>query len=150
MSEVRMLKLLPEQIAEHWDEIWPAVEFTLPPIAPQESPDRMNRILSAFLSGELELLTFSRVGENAGLMFIVAVCLQRTFESDVITLLVYSLYAYQRASQEEWKEGWDLLISYGKSVGAVAIAGYTDEAHLRAYFRRLGDWENWVYVKKFI
>lgn len=151
MSEIRLLKLLPEQIAEHWDELSQAVQLSLPPIADAESPDRINRILQAFLSGELELHTFSRVNsDNNGLLVLISTSFQRTFDSDHLTMLIYSIFAYQRGTPEEWKAGWNLLEAYAKTKGVRLITGYTTQPGLRAYFRKMGGDDNWILLRKFI
>ena len=118
-----LTKLLPDQIAKLWDIIRYAIEQSLPPIV-GEHPDKMNRLLSSMLSGKVEVWA-SYTKEERKFEGIVVTQLLYDDASNTKNLLIYCLYGYVDVNTDSWKEGWEALNKYAKSLGCHSIMAYS-------------------------
>jgi len=123
-----LTRLLPDQIAKFWPIIKYAVEESLPPIV-GEHPDKMNRMLSAMLSGKLEVWASYKKPNNK---FEAIVVTQFLYDeaSNTRNFLLYCLYGYEQIDSASWTEGWIALAKYAKAKGCHSIMAYTANAHL--------------------
>ena len=135
-----LLRLLPDQVTEHWDEIKGAIEASLPPVV-GESEDKMNNILSAILIGGMDCWLSYRKNEKGnevnGLLVTTIVV---DNPSGTRSLLLYVLFSPEgvELGDDGWAEGFEALSKYGKSVGCNRITGYTDVDHVVEMAERLG------------
>jgi len=120
--------LLPDQISRFWPIIKYAVEESLPPIV-GEHPDKMNRILSAMLSGSLEVWASYKKESNKFEAILVTQFLYDD-ASDTKNLLLYCLYGYDSINPDSWTEGFESLFKYAKSKGCHSIMAYSANRHL--------------------
>jgi len=118
-----LTKLLPDQISKFWPIIKYAVEESLPPTV-GEHPDKMNRILSAALSGKLEVWASYEHPTNR---FEAIVVTQFLYDdaSNMKNLLLYCVYGYAKISESSWLEAWESMSKYAKAEGCKKIVCYT-------------------------
>jgi hypothetical protein len=141
MSELRMLELLPDQVASHWEELRPSIERALPPTA-SDDPSRMANILASILSGALTVHTFGFV-EGTGLKIVVVMTTSLVNHVDSLNpdLLIYSLSSVvdpRVLSMEDWKEGFELLKLYARSKGCRHIIAYSNDRGIIGLQKTLG------------
>jgi len=125
-----LTRLLPDQIANFWDIIKYAVEQSLPPIV-GESPDKMDRILSACLSGKIQVWASYR-REEEGTVF-EGICLTKIIYDDASNtknLLLYCIYGYESTLEEAWMHAFRAVSKYAKKHGCNDIVGYTNVDYL--------------------
>jgi len=116
-------KLTSEQIAKFWPVIKYAVEESVPPIVGGH-PDRMNRMLSAALSGVLEVwVSYQRPDNKFEAIYITQFLYDDA--SNTKNLLLYSLYGYAPIDRQSWIDGGKTMIKYAKENGCNAIIAYT-------------------------
>ena len=116
--------LLPEQVADFWDIIKYALEESLPPIA-GESPDKMNRVLSAALSGSLDVWASYTKEEVNKFEGIVTTQFLYDDASNAKNLLIYSIYGYEKINRSSWFQGLDTLVKYAKGNNCNQIIAYS-------------------------
>ena len=137
--------MLPEQISAFWDVVKYGIEQSLPPVA-GDHPDRMNRILSALLSGKLVCWAAYEKGEKEnrfeGLMITDIVY---DGGSDTKSLLIYSLFGYDTISSKTWQEGIQVLVKYAISKKCSKITAYTNIPHMVKMANQLGGEASWTF-----
>lgn len=133
-----LTRLLPEQISEFWDVIKFAAEQSLPPIA-GEHPDKMNRVLSALLSGKAQCWASYVKGEEVNKFegFLITKIIYDEV-SDTKNLLLYCLYGYTEVEQNTWIVGLVKVAKYARAKGCNAIVGYSNVKHLIEIANDLG------------
>ena len=118
-----LTKLLPDQISTFWPVIKYAVEQSLPPTV-GEHPDKMNRMLSAMLRGDLEVWASYQQPERK---FEAIVVTQILYDdaSNMKNLLLYCVYGYIKISDSSWIEAWEAMNKYAASLGCKKIVCYS-------------------------
>ena len=130
-----LLKLEPDHVAEHWDEIKPAIESSLPPAA---SPN-MNEVLASILVGRLKCWASYEKTENGSVIEgIMTTAVIEDFISGTLSLLIYSFYSYRKLRARAWLEGHEALSKYARSLGCEWIIGYSDVNYLADMAKKLG------------
>ena len=131
-------RLLPDQVSKFWDVISYAIEQSLPPTT-GEHPDKLNRILSAALSGKLEVwASYTRQGDTTKLEGIVVTKILYDDASDTRNLLIYCIYGYTAVDKNSWAEGLKAITLYAKSKGCSQIVAYSDLPHVVELVKALG------------
>lgn len=141
-----LTKLLPDQVSKFWDIIKYAVEQSLPPIV-GESPDKMRNILSACLSGEIDVWA-SYKKEDDKTFFEGIVLTETLYDKPSATknLLVYCLYGYNEVDKFSWTDGLKLLLKYAKSRGYNQIVGYTDVQSIIKFVEKAGGEAKYTFI----
>lgn len=120
-----LTQLTPEQVSKFWSIIKYAVEQSLPPIV-GEHPDKMNRLLSAILSGRLEVwASYTRSEEAVKFEAILVTQILYDDASNTKNLLLYCVYGYTVITSSSWLEGFKAVSKYAKSLGCSKIIAYT-------------------------
>jgi hypothetical protein len=139
MSQIRMLKLLPHDVASRWEMISPAIEVSLPPTT-EPSIERMSKVLESILSGKLDVFVFFKsVNGVADIYAVVTTTFVDQLDRDSTDMLIYSIYGDRKGfSMSDWVKGLEYLKDYAKSKGAVHITGYTNENGLINFVKGVG------------
>jgi len=138
MTKPLLTKLLPEQISTFWDIIKYAIENTLPPIV-GEHPDKLNRILSAALSGKVSVWAVHTKHEEGNKFEAIALTNILYDEvSETKNLLIYCLYGYNIISKKSWEFGIRKLAEHAKAEGCNQIVAYTTSSHIVNMVNKLG------------
>lgn len=133
-----LIRLLPEQASEHWDEIKVAINAALPPIAGMQS-DRMSNILSGILTEDITVWISTEKREDANLITgIVLTNFTYDKPSGTKSLLLYCVYGYGQGRLESWSEGYETLRKFAKGQGCNRIIGYTDVESIKKYAASIG------------
>ncbi len=133
-----LTRLLPEQIAEHWDIIKYAIDQSLPPIV-TDHPDKMNRILSSALSGGTTVwVSYTKVKEMNRFEAVILTKFLFDDVSNTKNLLIYSLFGYEVIDKESWMQGLEGIAKFAKARGCSKIVAYTDQPHVIDLVNKLG------------
>ena len=133
-----LTKLLPEQVSKFWDIIKYAIEESLPPIA-GENPDRMNRILTAALSGSVICwASYTREEGTSKFEGILITKLLYDDVSDTRNLLIYCIYGYESVSDSSWLDGLKSILKYAASKRCNQIIAYTTSPYIVKLVNDLG------------
>ncbi len=126
--------LLPEQVSKFWDIIKYAIEQSLPPIT-SEHPDKMNRILSAALSGKVSVWVSHVDHKINGIVLTTS-----TYDdiSGTKNLLIYCVYGYTRVDKDSWLKGLTVLTKYAKAKRFSRIVAYTNVDYIVNMVNSLG------------
>lgn len=137
---LRMLKFYPDQVAEHWSYIRPAIESALSPIGIQQEADaRMSRVLESILSGRLTVHIFSKlIDERPKIYGVLTTGVMSMIDGSGDGLLIYSVFGSERVSRNDIMEAFELIKKYAKSIGCSAIIAYTNKDSLRSFIRAMG------------
>ena len=139
-KELSMLtQLLPDQISKFWPVIKYAIEEAIPPTIKGEHPDKMNRILSAALSGKLDVWA-SYIRNKDSVKFDGIAVTQVVYDeaSNVYNLLIYAVFAYENTSAETWKEGYEALMKYAKAKKCSNLIAYSSVPRIVNIAKSLG------------
>ncbi len=129
-------KFLPEQISKFWPIIKYAVEESLPPIT-GEHPDKMNRMLSAMLSGKVEVWASYTKDDNKFEAILVTQFLYDD-ASNTKNLLLYCLYGYTNISLSSYRDALVFISKYAKSKGCHSLVAYSSNKDLVKFVSVLG------------
>jgi len=121
-----LTKLLPDQISKFWPIIKYAVEESLPPTV-GDHPDKMNRILSAMLRGSLDVWASYIHQEDGTTKFDGIGVTQILYDdaSDTKSMLIYTVYAYEKTTPATWAEAFEAIGKYAKSKGCTKYIAYS-------------------------
>lgn len=134
---MQLIKLLPEQVMNHWDQIRASMELALPPHVVQDS-DSMLQVQQQLLVGELECwLAIEDLKSNViyGIM-----TTQFVFDqiSNCKNLLVYSITTIAEHPQEMWEFATEKMLNYARAKECHNIIAYSNNAHMISIAERLG------------
>lgn len=133
-----VVKLLPEQISEYWEVVKYAIENSLPPIA-NEASDKMNRILESLINDSMQCwVMYKEENEVRRLQVVCITSLLQDFCSGTNNLLIYSLFGFSEVTEDEWKDGFEILSIWGRSFRCSRIIAYTDVDRIKEIVSKLG------------
>ena len=133
-----LTRLLPDQISKFWDVIKYAIEQSLPPIV-GEHPDKMNRILSAALSGRVDVwASYEKLENSIRFEGIAVTKMIYDDASDTKNLLVYCMYGYDKIDDNSWVRDLEAVARYAASKNCAQIIGYTDVPYIVELAKELG------------
>lgn len=131
-----LIKLLPEQISQHWDVIKDAIEYSLNPVV-GESPHKMNNILMSLLDGSMQCWVAVEGDDYNKITGNIVTKINFDDASQTKGLLIYSLYA-EGSSEQEWLKGYETLRKFAAANGCTRIVGFTDVPSLIKFTNRIG------------
>jgi len=114
-------QLLPEQVSKYWDFLSWGIAQSLPPII-KDDVEALNRLLVEILAGKMQCWAVAEEGR------IKAVSVTQILRNDVTkknSLLLYSLFGYERLGEEVWKAGYEAAVKYAKAKKCKHIVAYT-------------------------
>jgi len=137
--QLRLLKLLPNQIADHWESLKPTIEASLPPIC-FDTQDRMYLILEALLDGRMDLLTFFGIDEemDVSIRGIMTVTFDKAIGVEFKTMFIYSIFAFGEYSEGLWMQAVDLLKKYAQANDCKRVTALTKVRSLLALLKHIG------------
>jgi len=130
-----LIRLLPEQAANCWDDLKGAIKEALPPVVGMQS-DRMQNILTALLLEEL--IAWISVDKEKVVDGIVVTSFVVDKCSGTKSLLLYCLYGYGEVARSSWEEGVETLRRFAKHSGCQRVIGYTDVPSLIKWVEKVG------------
>ena len=139
-----LIRLLPKQVSDHWDEISDHIKESLVPTV-DVTPDLMNNILAALLSGKM-VCWVSVFDESSRINSICVTQVLYDDASDTKSLLFYSIYSINNMSEEEWKSGFETLRVYGKKLGCKKVIAYTNLDYIIDIAKMLGGEAKYTYL----
>lgn len=129
-----LIKLLPEQASNVWEDIKEALEAALPPITGKQGT-RMSNLLTSILLGDLTVWICVEEGVIHGMVITTFTC---DIYSGTRTLLIYAIYGYGTARSETWKDGMRTFLKFAKANNCQTIGAYTNENNVIEIARSLG------------
>ena len=132
-------QLLPDQISEFWPIIKYAVEQSLPPTV-GDHPDKMNRILSAMLSGRLDVWASYRKETEDKIKFDGIGITQVIYDdaSNTKSMLIYAIYAYEETLPSTWVEAYEAISKYAMAKGCSRCVAYSSVPYVVKQAKLLG------------
>lgn len=129
-----LIRLLPEQVNEAWDVIAPAVAETLPPTIAGSYTAIVN-VLEAVLAERAVAWIYYKDGRPA--CFILTTT-HRDPIMHSVNLLIYSMFAFEDLSEDDWQHGLDRLKQYAKFIGAEKVIAFSDQPAVIRMLDRMG------------
>ena len=132
-------KLLPEEVAKHWDIIKYAVEQSMPPTS-YDHPDMMNRVLSAALIGTVEVWAYYTKTEDRPPVFEGIGLSKEVYDevSGTKNLLIYCLYGYNPVKLIGWRQKISVITKYAKAKGCSQVVAYSNNPFIIKMMHGLG------------
>lgn len=129
-----LLKMLPDQVADQWETIWPAIEIALP--TSDSVGSAKTSILKSMMSGEMDCWIM-KSESNDDIYALATTCLFHN-PSGSRSLFIYSLYGFRQIPFEMWTASFETLIRWASSKGCSEVLAYTSNEKLISLARRLG------------
>lgn len=123
-----LLKLLPEQVSDRWQALKDGIEASLP-VVNDEDPEKMNNILAAILTGDVQCWVSYRELEDLKKQG-VALVLTTTVDdrlTNTRSLLLYLVWAWEKTQASDWIEGFQALTKFAKLMKCNRLISYTDD-----------------------
>lgn len=137
-----LIKLLPDQVATHWEPIKRAIRDSLPPIA-QGVEDHMENVLNALLLDEMQCwVSYTQEGRVDNIM---TTQILRDEITQNKNLLIYSVFGLD-VDQRSWAEGLQALIKYARKEGCDRIVGYSNVNSIIRFVQRIGGEAEYTFV----
>lgn len=141
-----LVKLLPDQVSDHWDEISLAIREALPPFV-ANSDRAMVNVLKSILGGSMQCWILYSSDETGESIYAVATTKIEVDEiSDTRCLLIYSFYANRPLTSHLVISGLETLKKFASSKRCYKIIAYTDIPRVEQLWESLGG----VAVTRFI
>jgi len=121
-----LVRLEYNQILSNWGEITAAIRASGPPLA-DLSDEGMDRVLRAFSGDLMQCWVICEVGEDLETI-VYAIGTTMIWEDVIVferNLLIFSLYAYRLVPQDLWRDSFETLRKYARSVNCKNIVAFT-------------------------
>ncbi len=135
-----LVKLLPDDITKHWDEISEAISKALPPFT-KRTRGRMNSILASLLSGKMHCWVVTEYNKDNDITILYALATTEITIDPVSytkNLLIFSLYAFQPVPFKLWEDGFDTLSKFAKVHECDNILAFTDIPRIEEIVKKIG------------
>ncbi len=142
---MKLLKLSPEQLMEHWPYVKECIILALPPYVTCDV-DNILRIQEQLLIGSLEC--WACVNDASG-EFLGIATTQVVVDEVTMTknLFLFSVTLTEESEDYIWQEGYLHFSRYAVSKGCNAIIAYTDRQSIVMLANRLGADTTWHLLK---
>ena len=141
-----IVRLEPDQIAEYWDMLKPAIMGALPPVSSNDK-DLANNILENLLAHGMDCWMVYTIKDGVNKILLIATT---TISEDICSrtrsLMVYTVFGVNPASGKEWEEGFEVLSKYGRSRGCSRIIAYTDVESIRRMAKIFGGEARYTFI----
>lgn len=133
-----LVKLLPDQVSEHWDEISLAIRQALPPFVANSDRSMVN-ILKAILGDDMQCwILYSSDDEGGSIYAIMTTKVEVDEISDTKCLLIYTFYASKPLTNQLVHSGFETLKKFASGQGCYKIIAYTDIPKMGQLWESLG------------
>ncbi|KKM71548.1 hypothetical protein LCGC14_1429560, partial [marine sediment metagenome] len=110
-----LVKLLPDQVSEHWGEISLAIRQALPPFVANSDRSMVN-ILKAILGGDMQCwILYSSDDAGESIYAVMATKIEMDEISGTKCLLIYSFYANKPLTNQLVISGFETLKKFASS-----------------------------------
>ncbi len=133
-----LVKLLPDQVSEHWDEIRLAIEKALPPIM-LKSDRAMVNILKSILSDYMQCwVMWVNKDSEAEIRAILTTTIEIDRVCEMKYLLIYSFYTIKPLLPELAVSTIDTLKKFARGRGCQKLVAYTNIPRMEQLWESLG------------
>ena len=142
---MKLFKLSPEQLMQHWPYVKDCIMLALPPYVTSNA-DNIIRIQEQLLVGSLEC--WACVNDETG-EFYGIVTTQIAVDEATMTknLFLFSVTITEEHEHRIWQEGYNHFSRYAASKGCSAIIAYTDQQSVVVLANKLGADTSWHLLK---
>ena len=142
---MKLLKLSPEQLMQHWPYVKECIILALPPYVTADA-DNMIRIQEQLLVGSLECFACiaNDTGEFYGIVIVQMVADEVTLTKN---LFIFSVTLTEEHEDAIWQEGYVYLSRYAASKGCSAITAFTNQESVVMLAKHLGADIEWRLLK---
>ena len=142
---MKLLKLSPEQLMEHWPYVKECILIALPPYVTSDA-DNILRIQEQLLIGSLECWAciHDTTEEFLGIVTTQVVVDEATMTKN---LFLFSVTLTEEHENSVWQEGYLHFSRYAVSKGCSTIIAYTDQQAVVMLASKLGADTSWHLLK---
>lgn len=120
-----LIKLMPEQVTEYWDTIYPYIDKSLPPITHKDDY-RGNDILEDILINNMQCWIISNGDSFENIDGVLTTSITRENIAKLRYLLIYTIFAVDVLNRRVWIDIYRTLRKYAKGVGCSRLSFYTN------------------------
>jgi len=122
-----MLKLLPQQVSDYWEEIRDAIQLANPATT-YMTPERMNNVLTSLLMEESQcwVLCEDYNPEDPKIHGVCVTTIVHDHVADVKNLMIYALWSKKLLTGKMYLSLFFTLSKYAKGNNCARVTAYTD------------------------
>jgi len=122
-----ILQLLPEQVADRWDEVGEAIAHSLPTLVDTELEGVMESILEALIGGVMQCWVSFQYGDDGKEVVngIGTTAVIEDYGSRTRSLLIYSTYSVSQTVDKDWRDAFEGIVKFAESKKCTRIVTYT-------------------------
>ena len=139
-----LVRLIDQQIADHWDVIKFAMKESLPPTA-EDTEEIYNNLLQALLLGKMQCWTPMEGAELKQFRTLITTHLVDDSLSQTKNLILYTAYAFVPISDEDGVAIYKGLAAFGKANKCNRVIGLTNNIRMAQWLTKHGMKEEWRY-----
>ena len=132
-----LLRLMPGQVHEYWDDIRAGLERALP----RGVPDRNARLLYGLQVGDLHVwVSFQKgmtpaenITDGALITYV-----QEDVAHKTNVLVIYAVWSITETRPSTWIEGFDAIKKFARSMGCSRIMAFSDEPKILQIAEKFG------------
>jgi hypothetical protein len=141
---MKLLKLSPEQLMQHWPYVKECILLAMPPFV-TNTTENILRIQSMLLVSTLEC--WACIDNNSGQFYGI---LTTQISADEITLtrnlLIFSITLTEEHEDIIWNEGYTEMMKYAKARGCTNIIAYSNQQLVIDKAEKLGADVSWRFI----
>lgn len=124
-----LLRLLPDDMKNRWEEIKFAIYESLP-LHTGERNNLMTDILTSILTEHLTVWVSYQVKDKVSIIDSIATTMFAYELDKTKNLVIYTLYGYEHIPDESWIEAFDALLKWGTLHQCANLVWYTDNPQI--------------------
>ena len=144
-----LVHLQPDDISKWWTGISESISRSLPPFT-RATQDRMSIILESLLKGAMDcwvLTEYDHEKDTTTLFAIATTEVTIDYVSNTKNLSIFSLYALQTPSIEQWKDAFDTIKRYANHKNCTYVLGFTSSYAIVELVNKLGGDTSSILIK---
>lgn len=140
-----IIKLTPKQITDLWDSIRYGIISSVAPIV-DPTPDKIQDILCQLLKADMQC--WCVYDEDKKIYGYITTSISVDINTNFRSLVIYSLFLFEKAGEDMWKESVTALEAFAKKNLCTRIAAYTTNKDVVSIADKLGYNKNCTYLTK--
>lgn len=146
-GEFSIIKLLPEQISEHWGLIASALGRTVPREMGEEARV-VNNILHSLIDESMQCWFCGKYEEGGLETYVIIITgVITNMGTNERCLMIYTVYWFQPPPNALWESGLNVLRKYARSQGCSKIVAYSKFDMITNLVKALGGDVSWKYLQ---
>lgn len=123
-----LLRLLPDQVKDHWDELKHTIYQSIP-VHTGERSSLMNDLLVSILTERMIVwISYQKIEGNQIIDSVITTTFIYNEFNKTKNLLIYTIFGFDGIPVESWEEGLVALVQFAEATHCDHVIAYSDNA----------------------